>query len=156
MTLKNQLSIRRARPVDDIRCGQIIAAAWMASELPVRLPHAVAMFDDGAPLPVQGRQRRVAEIGDFIAGFVDLDIAHRHVWHLFVEPDLQGNGIGGALLDAAQMIAGGPLSLQCLEAGRASLRFYRAQGFQAVGRHRAPLSGRPVSWVRLRRRSKRV
>lgn len=36
-------TIRPARPVDDIRCGQITAAAWMASEVPDKLPHAMTL-----------------------------------------------------------------------------------------------------------------
>ena len=61
-------TIRPARPVDDIRCGQITAAAWMASEVPDRLPHAVAMFDDGAPLGRGDRYRLIAELPNLVAG----------------------------------------------------------------------------------------
>ena len=144
-------TIRNARPEDDIRCGAIIAAAWMASEVPGRLPHALAMFDDGAPLPAKGRQRLIAEMPDFIAGFTDFSARQRHVWYLFVEPDLQGSGIGGALLHQAQQIIGGAMTLQCLADARRSLNWYRARGFQKIGAFRAPLCGRDVGWIRLRR-----
>ncbi len=145
------LTIRAARPEDTIRCGQILAAAWMASEVPDKLPHAWHMFDNGAPLPASRRRRLIAEMPNFIAGFVDFDAAERHVWYLFVEPDLQGNGIGGALLNRAQEIIGGPMTLQCLAAGQRSLNWYRARGFQTVARYNGPLCGRRVGWVSLRR-----
>ena len=151
IALNSKLTIRAARPEDDIRCGQIVAAAWMASEVPDRLPHALDMFDDGAPLPTENRFRLVAEMPKFIAGFADIHIAQRHVWYLFVEPDLQGNGIGGALLDEAQDIIGGTITLQCLAAGQRSLNWYHGHGFRTVGRFRRPLCGRDVDWVRLKR-----
>lgn len=147
----SELIIRAARPEDDIRCGQIVAAAWMASEVPDQLPHALDMFDDGAPLPPGDRCRLIAEMPNFVAGFADVHLGQRHVWYLFVEPDLQGIGIGGALLDQAQEIMGGTITLQCLAAGRRSLDWYRARGFQTVGTFRRPLWGRDVGWVRLKR-----
>lgn len=104
---KNELTIRAARPEDDIRCSQILAAAWMASEVPDQLPHALDMFDDGAPLPPGIRYRLVAEMPNLVAGFADVRLTQRHVWYLFVEPDFQGIGIGSALLDEAQKIMGG-------------------------------------------------
>ncbi len=151
IALNSKLTIRAARPEDDIRCGQIVAAAWMASEVPDRLPHALDMFDDGAPLPAENRFLLVAEMPKFIAGFADIHIAQRHVWYLFVEPDLQGNGIGGALLDEAQDIIGGTITLQCLAAGQRSLNWYHGHGFRTVGTFRRPLCGRDVDWVRLKR-----
>jgi|TARA_B100002003_G_C14099401_1_gene528743 ribosomal protein S18 acetylase RimI-like enzyme len=151
VSLISELIIRAARPEDDIRCGQIVAAAWMSSEVPDQLPHALNMFDDGAPLPSDDRHRLIAEMPNFVAGFADLHLAQRHVWYLFVEPDLQGNGIGGALLDAAQEIMGGTITLQCLAAGWRSLNWYRAHGFQTVGTFRRPLCGQDVGWVRLKR-----
>ncbi|MDP6831777.1 MAG: GNAT family N-acetyltransferase [Alphaproteobacteria bacterium] len=123
----------------------------MASDVPYRLPHALDMFDDGAPLPTEGRQRLIAEMPNFIAGFTDFNAAQRHVWYLFVEPDLQGNGIGSALLDKAQEIMGGAITLQCLAAARRSLAWYKAHGFQTVGVFDRPLCGRDVGWARLRR-----
>ncbi len=155
LSLDTELTIRPARPVDDIRCGQIIAAAWMASEVPQKLPHALTMFDDGAPLPREDRHRLIAELPDFVAGFCDVHLRQRHVWYLFVEPDLQGSGIGAALLDEAQRLIGGPMTLQCLAAGKRTLAWYRAQGFQTLGSHRRPLAGRDVGWVRLHRGRRR-
>ncbi len=151
ISLHSNLTIRAARPEDDIRCGQIIAAAWMASEVPGQLPHALDMFDDGAPMPARGRHRLIAEMPNFIAGFADFNSRQRHVWYLFVEPDLQGNGIGSTLLNEAQKIMGGAMTLQCLAAARRSLNWYRAHGFQTVGVYQRPLCGRDVGWVRLRR-----
>ena len=144
-------TIRPARPVDDIRCGQITAAAWMASEVPDKLPHAMTMFDDGAPLGRGDRYRLIAELPNLVAGFADVHLAQRHVWYLFVEPDLQGLKIGGALLDTAQQTVGGAMTLQCLAAGKRTLDWYRSQGFRITGTHRRPFCGRDVGWVRLKR-----
>ena len=88
ITLTATLAIRPARPEDDIRCGQIIAAATMASSLPDCLPHASAMFEDGSPLAPEGRRRLIAELPDFVAGFADVSINRGHVRYLFVDPDL--------------------------------------------------------------------
>ncbi len=151
LDLHSNFIIRAARREDDIRCGQIVAAAWMASEVPGQLPHAWDMFDDGAPLPSGGRQRLIAEMPNFIAGFADFNARQRHVWYLFVEPDLQGNGIGGALLNKAQEIMGGAMTLRCLAVAERSLNWYWAHGFQTVRRFHGPLCGRDVGWVGLRR-----
>jgi GNAT superfamily N-acetyltransferase len=150
--VQKELMIRAARPEDDIRCGQIIAAASMASDLPDRLPHARDMFDDAAPLSAEGRYRLIAELPDFVAGFADYNPARRHVRYLFVDPDLQGLGIGGALLDEAQRLMGGIVNLHCLAANVRSARWYQAHGFQVIARYRGPLCGRQVGWLRLRRR----
>ena len=151
VSLNSKLTIRAARPEDDIRCGQIVAAAWMASEVPDRLPHALDLFDNGAPLSSEGRLRLIAEMPNFVAGFADVHLTQRHVWYLFVEPDLQGIGIGSALLDETQRIMGGTITLQCLAAGRRSLDWYHRHGFRTVGTFRRPLCGREVGWVRLKR-----
>ena len=145
------INIRPARPIDDIRCGQITASAWMASEVPQKQPHARAMFDNGEPLGQGERYRLIAELPNFVAGFADIHLNQQHVWYLFVEPDLQGLKIGGSLLDMAQKTVGGAITLQCLAAGKRTLNWYRLQGFRITGRHRQPLCGHDVSWVRLKR-----
>ena len=115
------INIRPARPIDDIRCGQITASAWMASEVPQKLPHARAMFDNGEPLGQGERYRLIAELPNFVAGFADIHLDQQHVWYLFVEPDLKGLKIGGALLDMAQKTVSGAITLQCLAAGQRTL-----------------------------------
>ena len=64
-----------------------------------------------------------------VKGFVRLDGAE--IAKLFVEPALQGHGIGAALLDRAAALGG--RSLWALEKNAGALRFYARHGFVPTG-----------------------
>lgn len=64
------------------------------------------------------------------AGFISL--VGEKVCALFVAPEMQGKGIGRALLEHA-MVLKGNLSLKVYRENENALRFYEKRGFAAVG-----------------------
>lgn len=55
----------------------------------------------GARLEEQALQAWCAEVEDQLVGFSVVDSAAREVFALFVRPEAEGRGVGGALLDVA-------------------------------------------------------
>ncbi|CAM3285175.1 GNAT family N-acetyltransferase [Stackebrandtia soli] len=62
----------------------------------------------------------------------------RNVRHVQVDPDSQGGGLGGRLLQAAEAVARGVLNLEALSlkvrTGTGAEEFYRRHGYVEVGR----------------------
>jgi len=71
---------------------------------------------------------------------------------LFVDPDYHRRGAGAALVDHAQSLNPGSLSVDVNEQNPGALGFYRALGFTTVGRSSMDGAGRPFPIVHLRRR----
>jgi putative acetyltransferase len=65
-----------------------------------------------------------------IAGFISL-VGNR-VCALFVVPEMQGKGIGKALMEYAKSLKG-KLFLRVYKENEGALRFYKKCGFEAVG-----------------------
>jgi putative acetyltransferase len=65
-----------------------------------------------------------------LAGFISL--VGERVCALFVAPEMQGRGIGGALLEYAKALKG-RLSLKVYRENKHALRFYKKSGFVAAG-----------------------
>jgi putative acetyltransferase len=65
-----------------------------------------------------------------LAGFISL--AGENVCALFVAPEMQGRGIGRALLEYAKTLKG-RLSLKAYRENESALRFYEKCGFVAAG-----------------------
>ena len=72
------------------------------------------------------------------AGFISL--VGEKVCALFVAPEMQGKGIGRALLEHA-MVLQGNLSLKVYRENENALRFYEKRGFAAVGEEIDELTG---------------
>lgn len=86
-----------------------------------------------------GEKILVAVTEDSIAGFISLWEYDHFIHHLYIRNDLQGKGIGSALLDAAVSTVGYPLRLKCLERNTKALSFYQKKGFVAKGKGMAEL-----------------
>lgn len=88
----------------------------------------------------------VAEVDGRVVGF--LSLIGNEVGAVFVDPELQGQGVGRALMDAAR--ATRPfLELNVLEANELGRRFYDAYGFEFVDRHVGEATGHPELRLRL-------
>ena len=94
--------------------------------------------DDYRPLLGANGRGWVAEAGGAIAGFAVADLVRRNVWALFVDPEMEGRGIGRRLHDvmmewfAAQGVERVWLST---DPGTRAEAFYRAAGWQPAGDH---------------------
>lgn len=142
-------AIRAGTPADDAACGRIISAATLAAPTAARLPHARALFADASPLEPEGYQRLVAE-RDRVLGFADYDPARAHLRYLFVAPEAQGRGIGGALLARVRESLGArPLTLSCFAVNDRALAWYLRRGFTITGGGFKALAGHPVVEIQL-------
>lgn len=83
-----------------------------------------------------------------VVGF--LSLIGNEVGAIFVDPDVQGRGIGRALIDHAREVR--PyLELDVFEANSIGRRFYEASGFEFVERHMNAEVGQPEHRLRLDR-----
>ena len=120
--------IRRATSDDaDALGGLFVRARDRMAYLP-RIP------DDDRPKLggwiVERHEVWVSQEDDVIAAFAGLSPG----WldHLYVEPALQGRGLGGALLDHAQARQPQGLQLWVFQKNEGARRFYERHGFRLV------------------------
>jgi ribosomal protein S18 acetylase RimI-like enzyme len=71
----------------------------------------------------------VAELDGRVVGFLAMYVPRGYVDQLYVEPALQGQGLGTALLARARAASPGGLSLHALQANVAARAFYERHGF---------------------------
>jgi RimJ/RimL family protein N-acetyltransferase len=98
--------------------SEAAVAHWLATTLMAR--HAV----------------RVAAAADRPIGYAGHGRDPRHgpmLFHLYLEPAWQRQGIGSRLLGEALAAHGGRLSLFCIARNGAARRFYERHGFRAAG-----------------------
>lgn len=144
------LVLRPGEPRDMTACGEIISAASRASVIHERLPGLRGLFEDSRPLDPEGRHRLVAEQSGRVAGFADFDPPGCHLRYLFVDPSMQGVGIGAALVDAVQEICAGRISVHCFAVNDVSLAWYMRRGFEVeTGWIDPDWHGMETVWLRL-------
>jgi ribosomal protein S18 acetylase RimI-like enzyme len=73
----------------------------------------------------------VAEVDGQVVGFLAMYPARGYVDQFYVEPALQGQGIGTALLAQARAASPSGLSLHALQANVSARAFYERHGFTA-------------------------
>lgn len=88
----------------------------------------------------------VYEVDGRVVGFISL--VGNEVGGIFVDPALQGQGIGRALMDHARR-SRTFLELDVFEANGTARRFYDSYGFQFVDRHFNDMAGHPELRLRL-------
>ena len=74
----------------------------------------------------------VAEVEGEIVGFVAMSSGGDFLEHLYVHPDLQGRGIGTALLERAKARMPGGFRLWVFQANTGARRFYERHGLRVV------------------------
>jgi len=74
----------------------------------------------------------VAEMAGRVAGFLLLTDGGSYLSQLFVDPDVQRQGIGALLLDRAKVLSPAGLTLGTAQRNLAARRFYERHGFHVV------------------------
>jgi ribosomal protein S18 acetylase RimI-like enzyme len=128
-------SIVTLRPalIDDVRAMHALRMSVRENRLsePARVTEA-----DYAQHLAQAGTSWVAEVDQCIAGFAIADLPSRSIWALFVKRELEGRGIGRALLQQVtrSLAAAGPgLIHLSTEAGTRAERLYVAAGWTRAG-----------------------
>jgi len=153
--MRQNLRIRRARSTE----APALLAMWERS---VRATHtflteadiafyrpltAEILSDDALDVWV------LAEEDEGLVGF--LGLAGHSIEALFLEPGRRREGSGRRLVEHAQKIAGGALTVDVNEQNDDARRFYDALGFTVVARTSHDSTGRPYPIVHLRREAPR-
>ena len=73
---------------------------------------------------------RVADVDGAVGGF--LALGPETVEHLYVRPELQGRGVGSALLDVAKALRGDGFRLWVFQRNGGARRFYERHGLRPV------------------------
>lgn len=144
-------SIRRARPAE--RAG--LVELWERS---VRATHDFLSDADIAGLrPLVGEALAgsgldvwvLTDAADRPIGF--LGLAGDDVAALFVDADARGRGVGRRLVEHAQALRGGALTVDVNEQNPAAVGFYKTLGFTVTGRSPLDGDGRPFPLLHMRR-----
>jgi putative acetyltransferase len=80
-----------------------------------------------------------------------LGFANDAIEGLFVDPEQRGRGAGTILIEHAQRLAGGTLSVDVNEQNDAAQGFYEARGFVVVERSPTDTEGRPFPLLHMKR-----
>jgi putative acetyltransferase len=149
------MQIRRAR--EDDRAAML--EVW---ERAVRATHeflAERDIDELRPLVASGFSNDATEWWvlvadeDVVAGF--LGYTPDTVDALFIDPAYHRRGGGRMLIEHAQVLSGGALSVDVNEQNDGARRFYETMGFVVTGRSPTDDGGRPFPIVHMRRRAAR-
>ncbi|MFN8620683.1 MAG: GNAT family N-acetyltransferase [Chloroflexota bacterium] len=169
MTEPAAVVLRPATSADVDRVTTLFLACWRRSYAEVLPPSVIAVFDESSAralwtraltTPRPGSSGIVAELpGTGVAGIVRLgedpdEPGTGHIFSLYVDPDVQGAGVGGRLLSAAveRMRDAGraQVTLWVFAANTSARAFYARHGFHPDGGERVePEFGEPE--LRLRR-----
>lgn len=85
----------------------------------------------------------IAELQGRIVGFIVVMKAEGVLSQIFVDVDVQGTGIGTALLNQAKMICPNGISLTTLQQNEQARRFYEKNGFVKSRLGVNPINGQP-------------
>jgi GNAT superfamily N-acetyltransferase len=140
------LEVRRARPEEWPACADIYvrsgrAAFTWAYPAEFQAAKLLGWADEGEEI-------YLAHDGERVVAMMTFWRPDNFVHNLFVEPDVQGSGLGSALLALAEKIADGPISLKCDAQNLAAIAFYKRRGLTVCEEGQRPDGG---VWFMLRR-----
>ena len=126
-----QPTLRRATPSDAEAVAEIFLAARSDA-----MPYLPDLYTDDeirtwiGDVVLPRHEVVVAAIGDRLAGFAALD--GDELGHLYVHPDLQGQGVGGALLAHARELRPAGFRLWVFQRNTTARRFYERRGLRLL------------------------
>jgi ribosomal protein S18 acetylase RimI-like enzyme len=144
------LKIRRYRPEDLDAVVDLWHRSWTTALPGLRHPHPIEAWHRRFREEISQEQAVwVAELacpeerGGRLAGFLAMFEQRGYVDQLYVEPALQGRGIGTALLAQARAASPDGLSLHALQANVAARAFYERHGFTVGETGTNRINGQP-------------
>jgi ribosomal protein S18 acetylase RimI-like enzyme len=142
--LAPDLVIRQAGPEDHPACAEVFLAAYRQA-FPLHPPEYYVQeryFES-----ITGEEQWVALQAGRIIAVLSIYWPENFIHSLYVDPGLQGGGIGRRLLDAVMAGAKGVCELKCDKDNKRAVAFYKHVGWREVGEGTAETG----PWVRLRK-----
>jgi GNAT superfamily N-acetyltransferase len=142
--LAPELVIRPAAPEDHPACAAVFLAAYRQS-FPLHPPEYYVperYFES-----ITGEEQWVALQNGQIIAVLSIYWPENFIHSLYVQPELQGRGIGQRLLAAVVAGAKGACELKCDKVNKRAVAFYKHLGWHEVGEGTAETG----PWVRLRK-----
>lgn len=121
-----KMTVRPMMPGDEAQCADIMSHAMRQAFHWARVPDVDAASFGAV---TADETVLVAEAGGRVVGFASVYEPGCFLHHLYVDTDVQGTGIGKALLSEAVLRMGPSLSLKCQVRNENARRFYRACGW---------------------------
>ncbi len=148
--MRRGFEIRPAEGRDDQPCRAIHAAATMSSYGAVYRWLERIVCDPETPLePCEWML--VAEIDGRVVGYAA--VSGNHVENLYVDPAVQGQGVGRGLLAAVEERLVGPITLRCLLVNTRARSLYERCGFRVDHQERIDYHGRLLdAWFMIKQR----
>lgn len=144
------IEIRPAEAHDDRPCRAIHAAATMSSYGAVYRWLERIVCDPDTPLEPCDWML-VAEIDGRVVGYIA--VSRNHVENLYVDPEVQGRGVGRQLLAAVEERVLGPITLRCLLVNTRARSLYERCGFVTDRQERIDYHGRLLeAWFMIKQR----
>lgn len=141
------LTFRAFREADRVSC-QALAARAALSSYGASMPDLAGRFSPSAPLEAAER-RILATCEGRVIGFVEL--VGEHISNLFVDPDVQGRGVGDALMTEVERRIAGDLTLSVFTVNARARRFYERLGYRVEGTALTPFAGTEREVWRMRK-----
>ena len=148
--MKINMLIRRATPADLPACAKIVNDYVDQTDW---LPRMMSHSDIGAMFSADMLKTRyflVAEEGGVIGGYLSMNEELGIVPGLYISPDLRGQGVGKALMDAAKQRRPGGLKLTVFEPNIRAKDFYEREGFVEVSEERSDDTAEGVPTLMMR------
>lgn len=148
--MQRGIEIRPAEARDDQPCRAIHASATMSSYGAVYQWLERIVCDPETPLePCEWML--VAEIDGRAVGYAA--VSGNHVENLYVDPAVQGRGVGRHLLAAVEERLVGPITLRCLVVNTRARSLYERCGFAVDHQERIDYHGRLLdAWFMIKQR----
>ena len=142
--LAPELVIRQAGPEDHPNCAAVFLAAYRQA-FPLHPPEYYVperYFES-----ITGEEQWVTLQNGCIIAVLSIYWPENFIHSLYVQPELQGQGIGQRLLHAVVGRAKGVCELKCDRVNKRAIAFYKHLGWREVGEGTAETG----PWVRLRK-----
>jgi ribosomal protein S18 acetylase RimI-like enzyme len=131
--VSDTLRIRAARPRDADAVAEVFIASFDTLTFLPKLHSNEETIDFIASKVMREQEVLVAEEDGTIVGFLAMANGNT-LEHLYVRPDSQGRGVGGALLERAKERMPGGFSLWVFQQNLRARRFYERHGLSLIER----------------------
>ncbi|MGF1477499.1 MAG: GNAT family N-acetyltransferase [Geminicoccaceae bacterium] len=149
MKYGQQNIVCQAGPETNAACGQLVGRSAGEAIYVAKIAFAKRYIADKSPLELPASYRRlvICRKGE-IRGLIQFELESGYIKYLFTDPDYECQGIGSALLGAAETMIAGRSWLSVLWVNDRGLIWYARRGYHVFASSlEADWHGGPVLWL---------